>query len=125
MQGDWHVVGWQTPGGEGEEGGGEEGGEGRRAGILLAQYSLQKRVGGSRELRKAHLHTLHGRDVVSPFTYPWSPRKESVVHRTDVGSLKPLRFGNKKGFAVPHNGIIFSEKVGRGTCMHAPSTLYM
>ena len=21
----------------------------------------------------------------------------------------PLRFGNKKGFAVPHNGIIFSE----------------
>ena len=23
--------------------------------------------------------------------------------------LKPLRFGNKKGFAVPHNGIIFSE----------------
>ena len=26
-----------------------------------------------------------------------------------VKSFKPLRFGNKKGFAVPHNGIIFSE----------------
>ena len=28
-------------------------------------------------------------------------------------TILPLRFGNKKGFAVPHNGIIFSENSGK------------
>ena len=52
----------------------------------------------SGELAEIALYFIGNTTVTRQFKFPHLP-------------LKPLRFGNKKGFAVglPHNGIIFSE----------------